>query len=1622
MLALRLAALFHLLCHPAVAFKKVGRPGFYPQANAAPIGRDRLPIFEPYENGFTGVYGDATNPRQYSVNSGRAVIFDAGHRDANFVGWKPGKTHPVRFDTAGVFPRQQCPNMVVSDGHYFCTDKEFGYCDRRSGACHCQYGYTGVDCSTCAPTHFSGPSATSSTADGNSRCLPKVQCPNDCSGGGTCNYLAGTCVCFEHRVGDDCSRPFCAQFDRFCEECSPTECVRCKDGFFVKTTQENTVTRTSCQACFIFDPRCVACDPRGCRSCGDPLLLSIRRSGRRKHDPGEPVEEASRELAMKLPFGTQRPEAFDEAEPFGLSSRPFGVKLSDSTVACVQGLQRDQTWHCTRVPSSHVECGHAGTLSFSSPAYEVYEGSAAYAGADWSSDGGHGIDFAGANADDRSGGIWVTVNRTGGGLGEVSVRYALEHITTSSDDVSPTAFFTSSQKLRFPEGVVSLTFLVTVHDDPWLEEDETFRLWLHEPTGGATLGPQQMALVTVLDDELWRTNASLTTAHGRGSRYGVAGAVSTFLVRARTSAGRNQTAGGNLFNIELRDLDYGAHSGEDVDPIKRAGTGIEAGVRLGGGVYGVQGEFTDLGDGTYNCSLLPLVAGDFALVVQLAEPGGLRGEYWDNSWMRGSPVTTRVDTVVNFSWAFGALTFSASDFVSVRWSGAVVPPFTERYTFRALADDRCRLWVNDELLIDKWDTPSGHNSVGTTSLALNAGALHAIRFEYRELRGRAHARLFWKSKSTPVQVIPADRLFQLSHIMGSPFYGFLVEDARTEPRATIASGSGLVAAVAGATARFTIFPRDRFGNPRGLGPGVSSDLFAAFAVRSAISSWGQPDAVDSVNISGAVLYDAETAAFTVTYRATIAGSYILSALLLTPGHTPGVETRQLAEEEIDPPSHIHGSPFTVHVAPASTEPSACDAWGDGLSVGIVGENAVFSIRARDAFGNYRGAADFLAANIRVHIYHSNHPAFYEGTTRHLGYGLYGASYSIEKMGVVEVHVTVGGGRDHVRGSPFTAFHNFSAADGPSSVAYGDGVRRATSGVVANFTIQSYDRFLNARSIGGDAYHARLSESSSDVLGVCTSLGDGTHSCSYSPRHAGLAFLSVLLEMSDGTRAMQHIRGSPFQITVADGAPSGVESIARGPGLGIGGTVAGVAGIPSFFTVQAKDAAGNNRTAAGDRVVAVLTGPARIECAVQYLADSPGGVYELSYLPLVSGVYTLSVSVAGDEVRNGPFLPLIVPAQTAGGACEVVNDISLGVPNRTSFFTVLARDIFGNRVRRGGDDFIVQLVGADDPFKLNSVSNIRYVNAVVDQGDGTYVGSFNPPSSGVFRVHVALALGAATNAIPVVGTGLVSGNGGLLGDYSDYHWRDTPLPGVPMHNDLIAKVSLGEEPTKWAIGNMGRSVRWSGFVKPEHSGKYTFYATPNIISLRVGSTLLIDAQHQSRRSQGARGNCTRAGLAGPCEYAGTLHVRHGLLYDITAEWEHSDPMVIMDLKWGSLKGSGAANVKIGGTFGVAHASRTVQAAFDVSPTLMPGDPVRISCEQRDVRGCQTGFFETRVLALDDVLMTISLEKAFPGRTLASASLFRRARKSNIPRDRLFFGSSPILGSPFTVEMREDASFT
>ena len=91
----------------------------------------------------------------------------------------------------------------------------------------------------------------------------------------------------------------------------------------------------------------------------------------------------------------------------------------------------------------------------------------------------------------------VTVTRTGGTASGVGVTYATSDGTaTAGSDYTAT-----SGILTFAANQTSKTFIIPVINDTTVEGNETINLTLSNPTGGAALGAQNTALVTISDND-----------------------------------------------------------------------------------------------------------------------------------------------------------------------------------------------------------------------------------------------------------------------------------------------------------------------------------------------------------------------------------------------------------------------------------------------------------------------------------------------------------------------------------------------------------------------------------------------------------------------------------------------------------------------------------------------------------------------------------------------------------------------------------------------------------------------------------------------------------------------------------------------------------------------------------------------------------------------------------------------------------------------------------------------------------------------------------------------------------------------------------------------------------------
>ena len=137
---------------------------------------------------------------------------------------------------------------------------------------------------------------------------------------------------------------------------------------------------------------------------------------------------------------------------------------------------------------------------------------------------------------------------------------------------------------------------------------------------------------------------------------------------------------------------------------------------------------------------------------------GLKGEYFSNIALEGSPVLVR-NEAIDFNWGTGSPGAGVPvDQFSVRWSGTVIPTATGSWRFQTTADDGVRLWVNNVRVVNNW-VSQAPTTTTTSNISLTAGVPATIRVEYFENGFGAEVRLRWRPPgSSSFVIVPPTQL------------------------------------------------------------------------------------------------------------------------------------------------------------------------------------------------------------------------------------------------------------------------------------------------------------------------------------------------------------------------------------------------------------------------------------------------------------------------------------------------------------------------------------------------------------------------------------------------------------------------------------------------------------------------------------------------------------------------------------------------------------------------------------------------------------------------------------------------------------------------------------------------
>jgi len=364
------------------------------------------------------------------------------------------------------------------------------------------------------------------------------------------------------------------------------------------------------------------------------------------------------------------------------------------------------------------------------------------------------------------------------------------------------------------------------------------------------------AAPTLSDYQTIESSALFLAVHSAGSPFVLnvrpTFACATLSTKAKMAISLSTAGHPALFTMQTLDefSNQGETSGDPYDYALMQGATLPTGNDAqddskDGGTLKFQGTLSYKSGGGYNVRYTATLRGTFGLRGKILQSGGLFGTYFENDDLTDhgqlafnpDVVATmasfqRIDSTIDFVWLTNQPVDPASaefksylsggsqtkrigpDYFSVRWTGLIQPKFTEVFTFSAEVDDGIRLWIDDLLIINFWSLKS---AVVDGTIALMKDTMYPIKLEYRDVQGNATIRLFWRSSSQPMQIVPSSRLYHATTAAKLSQLQLYVQPSVLCASQSSAVGPGLTLGTAGAMSYFTIQSRDEYGNNRVLG-------------------------------------------------------------------------------------------------------------------------------------------------------------------------------------------------------------------------------------------------------------------------------------------------------------------------------------------------------------------------------------------------------------------------------------------------------------------------------------------------------------------------------------------------------------------------------------------------------------------------------------------------------------------------------------------------------------------------------------------------------------------------------------------------------------------------------------
>uniref|UniRef100_W5NEM8 Filamin A n=1 Tax=Lepisosteus oculatus TaxID=7918 RepID=W5NEM8_LEPOC len=312
---------------------------------------------------------------------------------------------------------------------------------------------------------------------------------------------------------------------------------------------------------------------------------------------------------------------------------------------------------------------------------------------------------------------------------------------------------------------------------------------------------------------------------------------------------------------------------------------------------------------------------------------------------------------------------------------------------------------------------------------------------------------------------------------------------------------------------------------------------------------------------------------------------------------------------------VPNSPFRVPVT-EGCDPARVRVHGPGLQSGITNKPNKFTVETRGAGTGGLGLAVEGPSEAKMSCTDNKD-------------GSCSVEYVPYEPGTYNLNITYGG--QPVKGSPFSVpVHDVVDASKVKCLGQGLG-NNVRANIPQSFTVDT-------SKAGVAPLQVRVQGPKGIVEPVeVVDNGDKTHTVSYVPTREGPYSVSVLY-------ADEEIPRSPFKVKVLP-THDASKVKASGPGLNTTGVPAS---LPVEFTIDAKDA--------GEGLLAVQITDPEGKPKKANIRDNQDGTYLVSYVPDMTGRYTILIKYGGDDI---PYSPYRIRALPTGDASKCTVTVSIG---------------------------------------------------------------------------------------------------------------------------------------------------------------------------------------------------------------------------------------------------------------------------------------------------------------------------------------------------------------------------